>query len=126
MSYNLPMEIILNILAQPLYLALFILRRIQTIALIVNDGFMGRRPIEIAVVGQLVGWLVLAVIIAAVIFLVLKYVLEYSLSGGGFGSFLWRLIVVLVLYAVLSGLVYVFANLSHMVLNEMNYVPPAR
>lgn len=127
------MEAAENILAQPLYLCLFILHQLQTTFSVVNDGFMGRRPIEVAVVGHLVGWLVLAIIAATVVFWAIKYVLENAFASAGslkdiwagINSVLWRLIIILVIYAVLSLLVYAFANLSHMVLNEMNYVPPA-
>jgi hypothetical protein len=128
------MEIALNILAQPVNLALFILRKLQTTSAIVNDGFMGRRAIEAAVVGELVCWLVLAVLVAAGIFLALKFVLEGASSGTGaanelfpaLGSVLWRLMVGLVIYAVLSILLYAFVNLAHLVSNEMDYAPPAK
>jgi hypothetical protein len=128
------MEVVLDILAQPLYLCLFILHKLQTTFSIVSDSFMGKRAVEAAVVGHLVGWVVLAIIVAAVIFVAMKYVLEDAFSGTGtlngifaaLAGVFWRLIGILVIYAVLSVLIYAFINFTHLVLSEMDYVPPAR
>jgi len=133
-GYNMRMEAVLNILAQPLYLCLFLLRKLQTTFPIVSDSFMGKRGIEVAVVGEFVGWVVLAIIVAAVIFTAMKFVLENASFGTGgsneifavLGSVLSRLIVILVIYVLLSILIYAFANFAHLVLSEMEYVPPAR
>ena len=128
------MKVVLDILGQPLYLCLFILHKIQTTFPIVSDSFMGKRAIEAAAVGGLVGWVVLAILVAAVIYLAMKYVLEDALSGVGtrkeffaeLSSVLSRLVVMLVIYAVLSVLIYAFINFTSLISREMNYVPPAR
>jgi hypothetical protein len=128
------MNIALNILAGPLNICLYILYQLQATFFIVNDGFMGRRPIEVAVVGGLVGWVVLAIIVAAVVFVAIKYVLESVFSGSlsssdilpVLSSVFWRLIAVLIIYGVLSALLYASVNYVHMVSSGMNDVPPFR
>ena len=126
------MVLILNILAQPLYVCFFILQKIQTTFPIVLQGLMGQRPVELALAGQLAGWVVLALLIVGVIFVALGFVLDSAFSGihsvGEFfavlSNVLGRLLAIALLYALLSSLTYAFLSYSHLVLGQMDYVRP--
>jgi hypothetical protein len=122
------MNIALNILAGPFNLCLHIVQRVQLLSGIVNDSFMGRRPIEMLLVGKLVWWALLAVVMAAVVYLTVKYVLENifaeplalkdipMLLGGIF----WRLVAVFIIYVIVSVLLYAYASYTHMVSSGMD------
>ncbi|MFA5113044.1 MAG: hypothetical protein WC529_01975 [Candidatus Margulisiibacteriota bacterium] len=109
------MKIALGILTQPLYLVLFLARKIGITAVLVGDSLLGKRPLEAVLVGSLVGWVVLAILVAVVLIAACKFVLENVASG----SSLSRLIVILGLYVVMSILLYVFVNFTNLVLHEM-------
>jgi len=128
MSYNIPMNVVWSILAGPLNLCLHILQRVQLLATIVNDGLMGRRPLEVVLVGKLVWWALLALIAAAVVYLTVKYLLEnvfaepltlkdlpMVLSG-----VFWRLFAVLLIYACLSFLLFAYGSYTHMISSGMD------
>jgi hypothetical protein len=128
------MNIAMDILARPLNICLYVWHEVQINFIIVNDSLMGRRPIEFAVVGQLVQWVFLALMIALVVYVILKYVLESAFSGPliphdilpVLGSVFWRLVAILVIYAVLSVLLFAFTSYGHMITSGMDYVPARR
>jgi hypothetical protein len=107
----LPMKTALIVLAQPVYLAIDVLRQLQT------------KP-SAASVG-------LAIMIAIIVLAGLKYVLGGLCSGGrGLEGFLARvsglfsrLLIGLVIYAVMSVLIYGFINLGSALLHEMDNSP---
>jgi len=113
---------ILTILAQPLNLALFILRNLQTKYFQVSADYTGKGTIDGAAVGGLAGWAMLSIIIALVIIMAFKYVLgEAKLS-----RVLARLFIGSIIYALLAIAIFAFINLGRMVLNEMDNVPGMR
>jgi hypothetical protein len=114
------MKITLDILAQPLYFCVLLWHKLLTTSSIVHKSFLGEQAIEFAKVGELVAWLFLALIVAAIVIAALKFVTGNGFFGlGSAGNMLTRLIILLIIYALLCALLYVFMGYSHMVLNEM-------
>ena len=121
-----------NILYEPVMFCLFIFVKVQKAFLLVHKDLLFRRALDMALVGDLITWLVAALAVVAVVYLVAKFILADAAPqvGGAeefsamLSSVLSRLFVVLVLYMVLSVLVYIFFNAGAMVVKEMEYVPP--
>ena len=109
----------------------FILARVQKAFSLVENGFVTRRAINMAQIGDLVSWLVLAILVGWFIFLVLKFILENSLPevagvkdySAMLTGILWRSSVVAVLYLILAALLYLFFGVSAFVLRGMEYAP---
>ena len=113
------MKIAWNILDQPFFLILYIWRELWVTAAIVQAGLIGERPFSVVAAGQFAGWVVALTIVAAVIIITARFILE----NATFSSVLWRLLIVLILYAGLAVLFYALANFSNMITHEMDYVP---
>jgi len=125
------MNVALNILEQPLDLCFYVLHQLQKAYAIADASFAGRQPLGPAALGRvlqrLAGWSMLAIIMAAVVCWAIKYVLESAFSGPltwheflpVLASVFWRLIAMVVIYAGLSLLLYIFLNYAHLVLSGM-------
>lgn len=125
------MELITTILSQPVLAGLFIWLKVQKTFLLVNDGLLVRRAFNMAQLGELVTWVLIAVLVLALIYLAIRFILENALPetagvkdySAMLSGIVWRLGVVLVLYAFLATFLYFFSNASAMILNEMEFRP---
>jgi len=125
------MELFMRILSEPVMVCFFILARVLKAFSLVENGFVTRRAINMAQIGELLSWLVLAILVLGFIFLVLKFILENSLpevSGvkdysAMLTGILWRLSVVAVLYLILAALLHLFFGVGAFVLRGMEYAP---
>lgn len=123
-----PVKLISAVLTQPLLWCLLIWTKIQKFSFYIYQGYVIRGSINLEMVGQLAGWIVLGVGVLMVIGLAIKFVVEGSDKKivAAAGNILWRLFVVLVLYVIVSALLYGFAGFAQMVLKEMDFVPRGR
>lgn len=124
MLYNDPVELTSVILSQPLLFCLLIWTRIQYYSYFIYKKFELGMPIDPGTAGQLLSWIVLGIGVLTVIGLAIKFVVEGSDAAAD--NILWRFFVVLILYAVVSALLYVFGGFARMVLKEMEYIPRGR
>jgi hypothetical protein len=123
-----PVKLISAVLTQPLLWCFLIWTKIQKFSFYIYQGYVIRGSINSEMVGQLAGWIVLGVGVLMVIGLAIKFVVEGSDKkiAAVAGNILWRLFVVLILYVIVSALLYGFAGFAQMVLKEMDFVPRGR
>ncbi|MFA4844168.1 MAG: hypothetical protein WC632_04365 [Candidatus Margulisiibacteriota bacterium] len=121
------MELLLNILYQPVLACLFIWVKIQNTFSLVYETFQVKRAFNMSLLGDLVIWVISAGLVLALIYLAAKFVLENALPevagvkdySAMLTGIAWRLGVLTVLYLILSALLYFFFNAGAMILKEM-------
>ena len=124
------MNVVWNILGQPLVFCFFILHRLAATAFIIAQALVGRQAVSTLTANKFMGALLLALVMAGIVYLALKYLLETvfeeplalkdlpMLLGGLF----WRLVAILIVYVILAVLFYVWTSFYHIVIDVMG--PP--
>ncbi len=120
------MNVLWNILGQPLVLCWFVFRHLKVASFYVIAGLFSGHSVTVAAGSRFLGWLFFALAILAVIFFALRYILEDALIWPIareeirpiLGSIAGRLIAVFVVYALIAVVLYGFSSLSSMIVKD--------
>ncbi len=130
------MNVLWNILGQPLVLCWFVFRHLKVASVYVLGGLFSGHSVTVAAGSRFLGWLFFALVILTVIFFALRYILEDALCWPiaraeirpVLGSVIGRLVAALVVYAALSLILYGAVNLSALIskntaLPQRHFIP---